>query len=116
MICAFVTWSFVLTVQNDQEIKTEEVKHLTWVTGLHTRAESLWVDTNNSPYIIIPLMVKKLFSVRRLVRNHNKNEDVSLPKPFISENIKNGAQSMNVLVEVKVGKSTCIFSQTKPSL
>jgi len=45
-----------------------------------------------------------------------KNKDVSLPKPFIAENIKNGAQSMNVLVEVKVGKSTLIIPQTKTSL
>jgi len=48
VICAFVTSCFVLTAENAQEIKTEEKEPLKWDTSSHMRAESLWVDTNNS--------------------------------------------------------------------
>jgi len=41
-------------------------------------------------------------SAPRLLRNHTKNEGVPLGKPSVVENIKNGAQSMNVLAEIKV--------------
>jgi len=48
VICTIVTSSFVLTAENDQEIKKEEEEILTWDTFSHTRAGSLWVDTKNS--------------------------------------------------------------------
>jgi hypothetical protein len=44
----FVASFFVLTAENDQQIKTEEEETLMWDAGSHTRAGSLWVDTNNS--------------------------------------------------------------------